>query len=251
MDRKAPDWMRDVTRVAVLTGAGISTASGIPDYRGPDGVWTRDPAAAAAFTIDTFLRDPDTRIRFWQTYVDHPAWQAQPNDAHKALARLDRAGVAVRVLTQNIDGLHQAAGVPARKVIELHGTMWTTGCTRCRATMPTEQVRSRVAAGERDPHCTDCGGVLKLGTVLFGERLDPKTVGQAVAIASATPLLLAVGSSLIVEPVAQLCRLAVDRGARLVIINRDPTPYDDLAAEVIRADIVDALPTLLDQLATR
>jgi NAD-dependent deacetylase len=240
--------MHAATRVAVLTGAGISTASGIPDYRGPEGVWTRDPAAAAAFTIDTFLADPDIRVRFWQTYVDHPAWRAEPNPAHAALARLDQAGVAVRVLTQNIDGLHQGAGLPARKVIELHGTMWTTSCTRCRARVPTEQVRSRVAAGERDPHCTACGAILKLDTILFGERLDPATVGQAVAIASATPLLLAVGSSLIVEPAAQLCRLAVERGARLVIVNRDPTPYDDIATEVIHADIADTLPRLVDEL---
>ena len=241
-------WLRDVTRVAVLTGAGISTASGIPDYRGPDGVWTRDPAAAAAFTIDSFLRDRDVRVRFWRTYVDHPAWTARPNAAHEALARLDAAGVAVRVLTQNIDGLHQAAGLAVRKVIELHGTMWSSSCVRCRASVPTQEVRARVIAGEPDPHCADCGGVLKLDAVLFGERLNPEVIGHATAIASATPLFLAVGSSLLVEPAAQLCRVAVDRGARLVIVNRDPTPYDDLAEEVIRTDIVDALPAIVDEL---
>jgi len=248
MDKPLPMWMRDVTRVAVLTGAGISTGSGIPDYRGPDGVWTRDPAAAAAFTLDTYLRDPATRVRFWQTYVDHPAWTAQPNAAHEALARLDRSGVAVRVLTQNIDGLHQRAGLAARKVLELHGTMWTASCTACRTTAPTAEVRTRVAAGEADPRCTACGGVIKLDTVLFGERLNPTVIGHAVAIASAAPLLLAIGSSLLVEPAAQLGQVAVAHGARLVIINRDETPYDQVAAEVIRADITDVVPDIVDQL---
>jgi NAD-dependent deacetylase len=241
--------MRDVSRVAVLSGAGISTGSGIPDYRGPNGVWTRDPAAASAFTLDTYLSDPEVRIRFWRTYVDHPAWQAQPNSAHLALARLDTAGIATRVLTQNIDGLHQRAGLADRKVLELHGTMWSTSCTRCRITLPTALVRARVAAGEPDPHCTGCGGVLKLDTVLFGENLDPGVVGRAVSIVSAAPLLLAVGSSLLVEPAAQLCRVAVERGALLVIVNRDPTPYDDLALAVIRTDITEAVPALADQLA--
>ena len=242
-----PSWTREVTRVAVLTGAGISTGSGIPDYRGPDGVWTRDPAAAAAFNLDSFRDDASTRIRFWQTYVDHPAWDARPNAAHEALARLDRAGVAVRVLTQNIDGLHQKAGLAARKVLELHGTMATTSCLRCRTRVPTSDVRARVAAGERDPRCS-CGGVLKLDTILFGERLDPAVMGQAVAIASASPLLLAIGSSLTVEPAASLCRVAVDRGAALVIMNRDETPYDDLATDVIRTDIVEAVPVIVNHL---
>ena len=244
-----PTWTRGITRVAVLTGAGISTGSGIPDYRGPEGVWTRDPAAAAAFNLDNFRGDAATRVRFWQTYVDHPAWDAKPNAAHEALARLDRAGVAVRVLTQNIDGLHQAAGLPARKVLELHGTMTTTSCLRCHVRVPTAEVRSRVRAGERDPRCA-CGGVLKLDTILFGERLNPSVMGQAVAIVSASPLLLAVGSSLMVEPAAGLCRVAVEAGAALVIVNRDETPYDALATEVIRTDILDAVPEIVAHLTT-
>jgi NAD-dependent protein deacetylase/lipoamidase len=251
VNNSVPAWLRDVKLVAVLSGAGISTGSGIPDYRGPDGVWTRDPSAAAAFTLDTYLNDPATRVRFWRTYVDHPAWQAQPNPAHDALARLDRAGLAVRVLTQNIDGLHQRAGLAARKVLELHGTMHTTTCTQCRTTVPTEQVRARVAAGDHDPPCTGCSGILKLDTVLFGENLNPAVMGQAVAIASATPLLLAIGTSLVVEPAAQLCRVAVERGAQLVIINRDETPYDGLASDVIRTDITTAVPEVVSQLLGR
>jgi NAD-dependent deacetylase len=228
MSKPVPIWMR----------------AGLP---GPDGVWTRDPAAAAAFTLDTYLNDPDVRVRFWRTYIDHPARRAQPNAAHQSLARLDESGIAVRVLTQNIDGLHQRAGLADRKVLELHGTMWTTTCTRCRSTVPTATVRTRVAAGEHDPHCTRCRSVLKLDTVLFGENLNPDVIGRAVAVVSNTPLLLAVGSSLLVEPAAQLCRIAVERGAHLVVINRDPTPYDHLATEVIRADVTQAVPDLADR----
>jgi NAD-dependent deacetylase len=147
-------------------------------------VWTRDPSAAAAFTIDTFQRDPAICVRFWQTYVDHPAWRAEPNAAHLALARLDHAGVAVRVLTQNIDGLPQRAGLADRKVVEPHGTMRSTSCARCRITLPTNDVRERVRAGDIDPHCTVCGSVLKLDTVLFGERLDPSRLGQATCAGS-------------------------------------------------------------------
>jgi NAD-dependent deacetylase len=241
-------WLQDVTRVAVLTGAGISTGSGIPDYRGPDGVWTRDPSAVAAFTLDSFRQDPAVRIRFWQTYVDHPAWLAAPNPAHLALAQLDRAGVAVRVLTQNIDGLHQRAGLADRKVLELHGRMRTTSCLRCRISGPTDEVRQRVRAGDLDPKCRACGGVLKLDTVLFGERLNPSVLGQAAAIAGAAPLFLAVGSSLLVQPAAQLCARAVECGARLVIVNRDATPYDGLATAVIRTEITEFVPGLVDQL---
>jgi NAD-dependent deacetylase len=241
-------WAQDVTRVAVLTGAGISTGSGIPDYRGPDGVWTRDPAAVAAFTYDVFMRDAKVRAKFWRVYLDHPAWDATPNAAHDALVRLDRAGVAVRSLTQNVDGLHQRAGLPARKVLELHGTMHSTVCTRCHVRIPTTDVRERIAAGEVDPRCLRCGGILKLATVLFGERLDPGVMGQAVAIVSASPLLLAVGTSLLVEPAASLCRVAVERGANLVVVNREETPYDDIAAEVIRADITDAVPAIVEML---
>ncbi|WP_344137567.1 Sir2 family NAD-dependent protein deacetylase [Luedemannella flava] len=243
-----PAWARDVTRVAVLTGAGISTASGIPDYRGPDGVWTRDPGAAEAFTYDRFLADASVRARFWRTYHGHPAWDARPNAAHEALARLDRAGIAVRVLTQNIDGLHQLAGLAPRKVLELHGTMRTTRCVGCRARTPTEEVAARATATE--PRCPTCGGILKLDTILFGENLDGQVLAQAASIAKASPLFLAVGSSLLVEPAASLCRVAVEHGARLVIVNRDATPYDDLATEVIRADVTEVVPTIVGWLTT-
>jgi NAD-dependent deacetylase len=236
------DWATGVKRVAVLTGAGISTDSGIPDYRGPDGVWTKNPGEMNTFTLDTFLRDTEIRKRFWATYVDHAAWRAEPNAAHRALAEL--SGPAVRVLTQNIDGLHQKAGLADRKVLELHGSMHQTVCTQCRRQEPTEPVLARVRAGEADPPCTDCGGVLKLGVVLFGEYLDGEVLSKAKAIAGASDLFLAVGTSLQVEPVASLCAIAVMSGARLVIVNRDPTPYDDYAVEVVTESIGTALPRI-------
>jgi NAD-dependent deacetylase len=237
-------WAQGVSRVAVLTGAGISTDSGIPDYRGPNGMWTRDPAAAAMFTYTNFMSDPTVRAQFWRTYLGHPAWHAQPNAAHRALADLERNGPAVRILTQNIDGLQQKAGSTPRKVLELHGSMRDVVCTRCRIRTPTTDILARVAAGDPDPPCTACGGILKLAVVLFGEHLDPDTVSLAEKIAQVSHLILAVGSSLQVEPAASLCTVAVNAGARLVIVNRDPTPYDDLAVEVVREPIGAALPCI-------
>jgi NAD-dependent deacetylase len=238
-----------VTRVAVLTGAGISTDSGIPDYRGLAGLWTRNPALVNAFTYPNFMADPEVRATFWQTYLEHPAWRAEPNDGHRALAALERSGVAVRVLTQNVDGLHQKAGSSARKVLELHGSMREVTCTGCHQRTPTVETLARVEAGDTDPRCRDCGAILKLAVVLFGEHLDATTTGQAERIAAHSQLLLAVGTSLRVEPVASLCTVAVNAGARLVIVNRDPTPYDDLADELVRDPIGTALPRICTALA--
>ncbi|BCJ63935.1 SIR2 family NAD-dependent protein deacylase [Polymorphospora rubra] len=249
MDEAIAEWTRDVSRVAVLTGAGISTDSGIPDYRGPDGVWTRDPAAADVFTYARFMSDPQVRTRFWRRYVDHAAWHAAPNAGHRALADLERSGRAVRILTQNIDGLHQKAGSSPRKVLELHGTMHEVVCTGCRTRTPSATVLSRVAAGEADPSCPDCGAILKLGVVMFGEHLNPATISAAEQVARACHLMLAVGSSLQVEPAASLCAVAVEAGARLVIVNRDPTPYDALAAGLVREPIGAVLPRITAALA--
>ena len=228
-----------MTRIAVLTGAGVSTDSGIPDYRGPQGEWTRDPKAQELFTYERFMADEGTRREFWRRYENHPAWRAEPNGAHRALAKLAN----VRVLTQNVDGLHQKAGTPARKVLELHGSMRRTVCTGCGATYATEQILSG------DKKCQQCRGVLKLGVTLFGEHLDAEVLGQARNIAAASEVFLVVGSSLQVEPAASLCAVAVGAGARLVIVNRDPTPYDDQAAEKITEPIGTAVPRLCEELA--
>jgi NAD-dependent deacetylase len=238
------NWINGVERVAVLTGAGISTDSGIPDYRRPSGVWTRDPALVKAFTYESFMGDAEVRAAFWRTYLKHPAWDARANAGHHALADLERSGVAVRVLTQNVDGLHQQAGSTARKVLELHGSMREVRCTGCGQRSPSEQTMVRVEAGDSDPRCLDCGAILKPAVVLFGEHLDPAVNGLAERIAANAQLMVAVGTSLLVEPVASLCAVTVNAGNQLVIVNRDPTPYDDLAVEVIREPIGIALPQI-------
>ncbi|WP_072480005.1 SIR2 family NAD-dependent protein deacylase [Amycolatopsis australiensis] len=238
------DRLRGARLVAALTGAGISTASGVPDYRGPDGVWTRDPGAMTAFTVENFMADAAVRRKFWRGWLGHAVWQAQPNAAHRALADLDRQGAAVRVLTQNVDGLHQRAGLAARKVLELHGTLRTTRCAGCPARFPTSEVLARVERGDDDPACPACAGILQPDIVLFGQLLDGDVLGRARRVAAASEVFLAVGSSLQVEPAASLCAVAARAGATLVVVNRDPTPYDAIAAFVLRDDIETVVPEL-------
>ncbi|MDT9698118.1 Sir2 family NAD-dependent protein deacetylase [Streptomyces sp. P17] len=231
--------------VAILSGAGISTDSGIPDYRGPNGLWRRDPDAEKLVTYEYYMGDPEIRRRSWRMRRKNRTLKAEPNAAHHAVAELDRSGVPVRVITQNVDGPHQLAGMPARKVLELHGSARSVVCTKCHARGPMEDAIARVEAGEEDPLCLECGGILKSATVMFGERLDPVVLGEAVAITKACQVFIAVGTSLQVQPAAGLAGVAADHGARLVIVNAEPTPYDELADEVIREPIGSALPSLL------
>ncbi|MBJ6641108.1 NAD-dependent deacetylase [Streptomyces sp. DHE7-1] len=234
--------------VALLSGAGISTDSGIPDYRGPGGLWRRDPEAEKLVTYEYYMADPEIRRRSWQMRRANGARDPGPNAAHRAVAELERTGVPVRVITQNVDGLHQLAGMPARKVLELHGTARSVVCTRCHARGPMEDALARVEAGEDDPPCLTCGGVLKSATVMFGERLDPVVLGEAVAITRACQIFIAVGTSLQVQPAAGLVGVAADHGARLIIVNAEPTPYDEQADEIVREPIGTALPALLSRL---
>lgn len=231
--------------VAILSGAGISTDSGIPDYRGPDGLWRRDPEAEKLVTYDSYMSDPAIRRRSWLMRRDSPALRAEPNAAHRAVADLERSGTAVRVITQNVDGLHQRAGLSARKVLELHGTARSIVCTGCGAASSMADALDRLAAGEDDPPCRICGGVLKSATVMFGQSLDPAVLGEAMSIAKACDVFVAVGSSLQVQPAASLAGIAAEHGARLIVVNAEPTPYDALADEVIREPIGTALPALL------
>ncbi|MFE9401141.1 NAD-dependent deacetylase [Streptomyces sp. NPDC006530] len=234
--------------VAILSGAGISTDSGIPDYRGPNGLWRRDPEAEKLVTYSSYMADPQIRRRAWEMRRDSAALTAEPNAAHRAVAELERSGVPVRVITQNVDGLHQRAGLPERKVLELHGTARAVTCTRCHARSSMAEALARVAAGEADPPCTVCGGILKSATIMFGEHLDPEVLSRAMAIAKACHLFIAVGTTLQVQPAASLAKIAADGGARLIIVNADPTPYDPLADEVIREPIGTVLPQLLGAL---
>jgi NAD-dependent deacetylase len=245
---QAPEWARGVAAVTVLTGAGISTDSGIPDFRGPHGLWTKNPAAERLSSYQVYMTDPEVRRRSWQARLVHPAWTAEPNAAHRALARLAGSPIDTQVITQNIDGLHQRAGTPADRVIELHGTMLDVVCTGCGDRTAMAGALDRVRAGEPDPPCPRCGGILKSATVMFGQALFPGVFERAAIAAASCDLLLAIGSTLTVQPAASLCSIAAEAGAALVIVNRDPTPYDRAATAVIRDPIGQAIPRLADQL---
>jgi len=238
-------WLRAARAVTVLTGAGISTDSGIPDFRGPQGVWTTNPGAQAMFTLQNYVADPEVRRRAWQTRLDHAAWTAAPNPGHVALVALERAGRLHTIVTQNIDGLHQRAGSSPEEVVEIHGTIHEVRCLSCDRSGPMIATLDRVRAGEADPPCEACGGILKSATVSFGQQLVPEVLRRAQDAADSCDLLLAVGTSLTVHPAAGLARRAATRGARLVIINADPTPYDGLAHALLRAPISEVLPQVV------
>jgi NAD-dependent deacetylase len=244
MTAQVAGWLAEAQRIVVLTGAGISTDSGIPDFRGPNGIWTRDPEAAKLVTLDAYVADPAIRRRAWRSRSEHPAWSAEPNLGHAALVELERTGRLRAIVTQNIDGLHQLAGSDPALVIELHGTLSEAECLDCGDRMPMAAALDRVAAGEPDPACRGCGGILKSATISFGQRLDPDTLARAVRAAGEADLLLAVGSSLSVQPAAGLVRVAAEAGARIVIINASPTPYDRVADALIREPIGTVLPAL-------
>jgi NAD-dependent deacetylase len=199
-------------------------------------------------TFQTYVSDPEVRRRSWRSRGEHPAWRAEPNPAHRALAELAQSSIDTQIVTQNIDGLHQKAGVAADRVIELHGSMFSVVCVSCGDRSPMKAALARVEAGEEDPGCLRCGGILKSATVMFGQRLDPDVFSRAERAARRCDLFLAVGSTLTVEPAASLCGVAAGAGAALVIVNADATPYDGLAAEVVREPIGTAIPRIAGQL---
>jgi NAD-dependent deacetylase len=240
-----PDWLSTARRITVLTGAGISTDSGIPDFRGPQGVWTRDPEAEKLSTLRYYVTDPEIRRRAWQARRDHAAWTARPNAAHAALADLERQGRLRALITQNIDGLHQSAGSSPGLVLEVHGTVHEVACLGCGERTTMRSALDRVDAGEPDPACLSCGGILKSATISFGQALDAEVIDAAARAAADCDVFLAVGTSLTVHPVAGLTEVAAGAGARVVIVNAEPTPYDGLADLVVREPIGTALPRLL------
>ncbi len=235
--------------VTVLTGAGISTSGGVPDFRGPAGVWTRDPGSARLLEIGAFHRDPAVRRRGWQMWRDLPVWDARPTAAHRALVDLERSGRLLALLTQNFDGLHQRAGSSPDQVVELHGTLATTSCLDCGDRTATAEVIARLST-EPDPPCRGCGGLLKPDVVYFGEALPHAALDRAIDAAAGTDVFVAIGTTLTVQPVAGLAELAARSGAELVIVNADPTPYDLLASRLIREPIDEAVPALVTQLLT-
>lgn len=232
-------------RIVAMSGAGISTDSGIPDFRGPEGVWTKNPEAERMSDLRSYVEDRDVREQAWQARKDHPAWQAQPNEAHRALVELERRDQLQAILTQNIDRLHQKAGSVPERVIELHGSMFETVCLSCADRKEMDETLTRVRAGETDPACELCGGMLKSATISFGQALEVDVLNRAQAAAESCDLMLAVGSSLTVNPAAGLVGIAASSGASVIICNAAETPYDDIAAAVLRGPLGEVLPALL------
>jgi NAD-dependent deacetylase len=237
-------WIDEAKRIVALTGAGISTDSGIPDFRGPQGVWTKNPMAEKLSNIHYYLSDPEVRKAAWKARMDHTAWSAKPNAGHLALAELEQRSKLHALITQNIDELHQLAGNSAGKVIEVHGTMRKVVCMGCGMTAPMQKALDRVRAGEADPPCRDCGGILKSATISFGQQLVPEVIDRAMRVAAEADLFLAVGTSLQVYPVADTVSIAGRAGARVIIINAEPTPFDDVADAVFNESISEVLPRL-------
>jgi len=237
-------WIDEAQRVVALTGAGISTDSGIPDFRGPQGVWTRNPAAEKLSTIQNYLADAEVRKAAWRGRLEHAAWDARPNAGHRALVALERRGKLHALITQNVDELHQIAGNARDRVIEVHGTIRRAMCWQCGERTPMLDVLARVRAGEADPACPRCGGILKSDTISFGQALVPEVIERAMTAAGEADLLLAVGTTLRVYPVAGVVPLARQAGARVVIVNAEPTPMDDLADAVLRGPIGALLPAI-------
>ena len=237
--------------VVVLTGAGVSTASGIPDFRGPEGVWTKNPTAERLSNIDAFRSSSEVRQDAWQRLLQRRDIVVQPNPAHYALAAFERSGKLKALITQNIDGLHLAAGSSPELVIEVHGNTRTTRCLECGAETPTAEVLERVAAGELDPHChaivngVECKGLLKTAVVSFGQMLPQEEFARAELLAKQCDLLICVGSTLSVRPVSDLVPKARSRGAKLLIINAEATSYDEVADVVVRGDIPSVLGDVL------
>ena len=238
--------LRGAGRVTALTGAGISTDSGIPDFRGPQGIWTKDPEAEKLSSLQHYMNDPALRVKAWQARLTHPGWAAAPNPAHDALAGLEKKGKLACLITQNIDGLHQRAGTSDEITIEIHGTMREVMCMSCGDRAPMERALDRVRAGEADPPCGTCGGILKSATISFGQNLVQDDLQRAQRAATNCDVFLAVGTSLTVFPVAYLPQMAVAAGADLAILNAEPTPYDDIARWVLRDPLSEVLPALVD-----
>ncbi len=232
-------------RIVVLTGAGISTDSGIPDFRGPNGLWTKNPMAEKASDINHYLGDVEVRRAAWQNRLTTPAWTAEPNRGHASIVELERREQLLGLITQNIDGLHQKAGNDPDRVIEVHGTVWFTRCWECQDRRPMTQALERVRAGDDDPACLECGGILKSDTISFGQALVPEVIDRALRVSDECDVLLAVGSTLSVFPAANCVPRAKASGAQVIIVNGDETAMDRYADWLLVGQIGEILPALV------
>ena len=239
-------WLRDASYVVALTGAGISTESGIPDFRGPQGVWTKNPEAEKTATLDHYMSNSDVRRQSWHNRVAGSYFTAEPNDAHRALVDLERKDALHALVTQNVDGLHLAAGTARDLLVEIHGTVHDVKCMACGWRGPMQPTLDRVRAGEEDPECLECGGILKSATISFGENLVVDDLERSQLAAARSDVFLALGTSLGVYPAAALPELALRAGARLVIVNEQETPFDPVADAVVRGRLGQFLPRLAE-----
>src|SRR5262245_892744 len=239
-------WLREAERIVVLTGAGISTESGIQDFRGPQGLWTKNPAAERMATLQHYVAEPETRRRSWKSRLESPIWKAEPNDGHRALVRLEQRGQLHLLITQNVDGLHLAAGTSRERLVEIHGNAREVTCLDCGERAPMERALARVRAGEADPPCRSCGGILKSATISFGQSLVADDLTRAQQAAHRSDLMLAVGTKIARWPIAGVVPTGEEAGARVVIINAEPTEMDTMADAVLRGSISELLPKLVE-----
>jgi len=244
----ARELVAEARRICVLTGAGISTESGIPDFRGPQGLWTNDPDAQRRSTLAHYLGSREARVAAWRGRVASPPGQLRPNSGHMALVELERSGRLSLLVTQNVDGLHLRAGTSAARLVEVHGSLREYVCLGCGRRGPMAEALERVRQGEEDPACSACGGILKSAAISFGQRLHAPDLARAERAAGDCDLFLAVGTRLEVYPVAELPALALRAGARLLILNAEPTAYDRRASGVLRGPIGAVLPALVADL---
>ncbi len=235
----------EAQRITVLTGAGISTDSRIPDFRGPNGVWTKNPGAEKSATIQNYIAEKDVRIRAWRGRLDSPVWSAEANDGHRALLPLEPMRKLALLITQNIDGLHHAAGSDPDRIVEVHGSIREVVCLNCDYRAPMQAALDRVRAGEEDPACPECGGILKSATISFGQSLIDEDLRRAEIAARECDLMFAIGSTLAVYPIANVVPIAKSTGAAVIILNGEPTEMDGLADVVVRGSISDVLPQII------
>ena len=243
--QRAKVMVQAASAVVVLTGAGVSTDSGVPDFRGPQGVWTKNPLAEKMSDIRYYMSDPDVRRLAWQSRLTHPALRAIPNEAHDSIAAFEETGKLLKLITQNIDGLHQAAGNDPHKIIEIHGTIHRVVCMSCQKKTNMLDELERVKQGELDPLCSSCSGILKSDTISFGQYLDEIKINAAFDCVKKGDLLLCVGTTLQVYPIAGVVDVAKAAHADVLIVNDQPTQYDAVADGVLRDPIQVVLPVLL------
>jgi NAD-dependent deacetylase len=238
-------WIAGARSVVALTGAGISTDSGIPDFRGPKGLWTKDPEAEKMATLQVYVTDVEVRKRSWKWRLETERNKREPNEGHHALVALERAGRLDTLVTQNVDGLHQAAGSDPERVVEIHGTLQEVECLDCNKRAPMSRALDRVIAGEEDPACRACGGMLKSATISFGQGLVARDLERSQRAAENCDLILAIGTTLAVYPIAAMVPIAKENGARIVIVNGEATEMDSIADALLQGSISQILPRLL------